>query len=75
MNWRDRITVDPRVCHGNACIKGTRIIVSAILDSLAEGADEREILKSYPALTGDDIRAAIAYAAELTHERIVLAKP
>lgn len=71
MNWRDRITVDPLVCHGKACIKGTRIMVSVILDNLAEGVSETEILKSYPSLTLDDIKAAIAYAAELSRERLV----
>lgn len=71
MNWRDRITVDPLVCHGKACIKGTRIMVSVILDNLAEGVSEAEILKSYPSLSLDDIKAAIAYAAELSRERLV----
>lgn len=50
MNWRERITVDPLVCHGKACIKGTRIMVSVILDNLAEGINENEILKRYPSL-------------------------
>ena len=71
MDWRERITVDPLVCHGKACVKGTRIMASVILDNLAEGATEREILKSYPSLTPDDIKAAIAYAAELSRERHV----
>jgi uncharacterized protein (DUF433 family) len=71
MNWRERITVDPLVCHGKACIKGTRIMVSVILDNLAEGVTENEILKSYPSLNLDDIKAAIAYAAELSRERLV----
>lgn len=71
MNWRDRITVDPLVCHGKACIKGTRIMVSVILDNLAEGVSEEEILKSYPSIAPDDIKAAIAYAAELSRERLV----
>ncbi len=71
MNWRDRITVDPLVCHGKACITGTRIMVSVILDNLAEGVGEEEILKSYPSLAYDDIKAAIAYAAELSRERLV----
>jgi uncharacterized protein (DUF433 family) len=71
MNWKDRITVDPLVCHGKACIKGTRIMVSVILDNLAEGVSEEEILKSYPSLAYDDIKAAIAYAAELSRERLV----
>lgn len=71
MNWRERITVDPLVCHGKACIKGTRIMVSVILDNLAEGASEEEILKSYPSLKREDIKAAIAYAAEIPRERLV----
>ncbi len=65
MNWRERISVDPLVCHGKACIKGTRVMVSVILDNLAEGLSEEEILKSYPSLVHEDIRAAISYAAEL----------
>lgn len=71
MNWRERISVDPLVCHGKACIKGTRIMVSVILDNLAEGVNETEILKSYPSLKTEDIKAAIAYAAELSRERLV----
>lgn len=71
MNWRERITTDPLVCHGKACIKGSRIMVSTILDNLAEGVDEKEILKSYPSLSPEDIKAAIAYAAELSRERLV----
>ena len=71
MDWRYRITVDPLVCHGKACIKGTRIMVSVILDNLSEGGYEAEILKSYPSLRSEDIKAAIAYAAELSRERLV----
>ena len=71
MDWRERITVDPLVCHGKACIKGTRIMVSVILDNLADGVNEDEILKSYPSLKPEDIKAAIAYAAELSRERQV----
>ena len=71
MDWRERITVDPLVCHGKACIKGTRIMVSVILDNLAEGMSETEILKSYPSLRLGDIKAAISYAAELSRERFV----
>jgi uncharacterized protein (DUF433 family) len=63
MTWRDRITVDPDVCHGKACIEGTRIMVSVVLDNLASGAQEEEVLKSYPPLTHEDIQAAVAYAA------------
>jgi uncharacterized protein (DUF433 family) len=71
VDWQERITVDPTICHGKACIKGTRIMVSVILDNLAAGVSQQEILKSYPSLTVSDIQAAIAYAAELARERVV----
>ena len=71
MNWRDYITVDPNVCHGKACIKGTRIMVSVVLDNLAAGATVDEIIHSYPSLTREAVQAAISYAAELTRERVV----
>ena len=71
MDWRKRIAVDSNICHGRARINGTRIMVSVILDNLAEGTPEEEILKSYPSLTHEDIQAAIAYAAELSLERLV----
>ncbi len=64
----NRITADPRICHGKACIKGTRIMVSIILDYLAAGEANAEIIRQYPVLTEKDIRAAIAYAAWLAHE-------
>jgi len=70
MNWRDRISVDPLVCHGKACIQGTRVMVSVILDNLASGTSREEILLSYPSLQALDIDASISYAAELTRERI-----
>ena len=71
MNLLEHISADPQVCHGKACIKGTRIMVSVILDNLAAGASADEILKSYPSLSSEDIKAAIAYAAELARERVV----
>lgn len=71
MNWQDYITVDSSICHGKACIKGTRIMVSVVLDNLAAGIDSDEIIKSYPSLTKEGIQAAIIYATELTRERIV----
>ena len=71
MNWRDYITVDPNVCHGKACIKGTRIMVSVILDNLAADLAPDEILRSYPSLDREAVQAAIIYAAELARERIV----
>ncbi|MBF0487495.1 MAG: DUF433 domain-containing protein [Nitrospirae bacterium] len=61
VNWVEKITFDPLVCHGKACIRGTRVMVSVILDNMAEGATEAEILKSYPSLSSEDIKAAIAY--------------
>lgn len=71
MNWREYITTDPTICHGKACIQGTRIMVSVILDNLAAGLTVEEILQSYPALTRQAITAAIAYAAELVGERVI----
>jgi uncharacterized protein (DUF433 family) len=58
-----RITVDPKVCTGKPCIRGTRIYISIILDALAEGLTPEEIIDHYPSLTADDIPAAVAYAA------------
>jgi len=72
MNWQDYIITDPTICHGRACIKGTRVMVSVILDNLAAGLSVEEILKSYPSLTPKAIQAAIAYAADLARERAVL---
>ena len=72
MDWQDHITVDPNVCHGQACIKGTRIMVSVVLDNLAAGQQVDEIVQSYPSLTTEDVRAAVAYAAELARERTVV---
>ncbi len=63
--------VDPLVCHGKACIKGTRLMVSVILDDLADGVSCDEILASYPSLVDADIDAAVQYAAELARERLV----
>jgi uncharacterized protein (DUF433 family) len=75
MTWRDRITVDPGVCHGKACVRGTRVMVSVILDNLAAGLSQKEILHSYPALRPEDINAALVYAAELARERVVPLEP
>ena len=72
MDWRQRITIDPAVCHGHACIKGTRVLVSVVLENLAAGTPIDEILRSYPTLAEADLRAALAYAAELARERTVL---
>lgn len=71
MQWQKRIVSDPLICHGKACIKGTRIMVSVILDNLAANVSTEEIIYSYPSLTNEDIQAAISYAAELARERII----
>lgn len=70
-NWRDHITVDPEICHGKACFRGTRVLVSVVLDNIAAGESEEAVLESYPTLTRDSISAAIAYAADLAKERVV----
>jgi uncharacterized protein (DUF433 family) len=71
MNWKDRISVDPNTCHGKVCIKGTRIMVSVVLDNLAAGESVETILKSYPTLKAEDIQAALWYAADLARDRVV----
>ena len=67
----ERISIDPNVCFGKPCIRGTRIWVSLILDFLANGMTTEEVLEEYPQLTIEDLRAAIAYGAEMTRERYV----
>jgi uncharacterized protein (DUF433 family) len=71
MNWRDRISVDPNICHGKACIKGTRVMVSVILDNLAAGVSVETILENYSSIRAEDIQATLHYAAELAKERVV----
>ena len=68
IEWRKHLIVDVEVCGGQLCAQGTRVLVTNILDSLAEGASKEEILHSYPSLSPAPIEAAIAYAAELAHE-------
>jgi uncharacterized protein (DUF433 family) len=71
VNWRERISVDPALCHGQACIRGTRIPVAVVLDNLARGSTADELIRSYPTLSHDDIAASLEYAAELARERTV----
>lgn len=71
MNWREHITVDPEICHGRACITGTRVLVTTVLDNLAAGLDSEEIMRSYPSISRESIQAAVCYAAELASERVV----
>lgn len=72
IDWKDRVVIGPEIHHGDPCIKGTRIPVSVIVGSVADGMSVSEVLEAYPQLTPEDIRAALAYAAEvLRHELIV----
>ena len=71
MNWREHITVDPQICHGKACIKGTRVLVSVVLDNLAAGLSTEEIMQSYPSVSPEAVRAVLAYAADLAGERVL----
>jgi uncharacterized protein (DUF433 family) len=66
----ERINVDPTICGGKPCIRGTRIDIAIILDGLAEGLTSEQLIDHYPQLTIDDIRAALAYASELSRENI-----
>jgi uncharacterized protein (DUF433 family) len=66
-----RISIDPKVCFGKPCIRGTRLWVSLILDRLAAGISAEEILEEYPQLTREDILACMAYGAEMSRERFV----
>ena len=67
----ERITVDPNVCFGKPCVRGTRIWVSLLLDFLAAGMTVEDILAEYPQLQREDVLAAIAYGAEMSRERFV----
>jgi uncharacterized protein (DUF433 family) len=71
MTWNNRVSVDPSICHGKACITGTRVMVSVIVDNIAAGVSREELLRSYPSVRNEDIDAALQYAADLTRERIV----
>lgn len=67
MSWQERITLDPKVLTGKPVVKGTRISVELIVDLLANGWTQDQILDSYPQITVDDIRACLAYASEILH--------
>ena len=69
-NKFERISMDPNVCHGQACIKGTRIPVHQILAMLAEGDRVEELLESYPSLSREDVLACLEYAASLAEEEV-----
>ena len=71
MNWRDHIAVEPNICHGQAYLIGTRVLVAVVLDNLAAHVSPEEIMRSYPSVTAEGIDACIAYAAELARERVI----
>ena len=64
VNWRDRIAIDSAIHHGEPCITGTRVPVSVIVGSIADGDTREQILDAYPQLSADDIKAALKFAAE-----------
>ena len=70
MDWQDYISSDPTVCHGKACITGTRVMVTVILDNLADGLNVEDIMQSYPSVSREAVQAALHYAAKLARERI-----
>ena len=71
-NWRDRISIDPRIHHGKPCIKGTRVPASVIVGTIADGESRERILKSWPQLTMEDIEAALWFASALAAEAIAI---
>jgi uncharacterized protein (DUF433 family) len=73
--WQERIVIAPDLHHGDPCVKGTRIPVAVIVGSLADGMTPAQIRKAYPQLADEDIRAALAYAAELTREELLVPLP
>ncbi len=75
VNWKDRISTDPGIHHGTACIKGTRVPISMIVGSFADGMTPEEIQQEYPQLTLEDMYAALSYAADIIHQEIVVPFP
>jgi uncharacterized protein (DUF433 family) len=75
MNWRDRISIDPSIHHGKACITGTRVPVSVILGTIADGESRERILRSWPQLTMEDVTAALWFAAALAAEATAVPAP
>lgn len=71
MDWRDPITVDTEICHGKACIAGTRVLVTTVLYNLASGLDSEGITKNYPSVSREAVQVALCYAAALANERVV----
>jgi uncharacterized protein (DUF433 family) len=72
MNWRERISIDPNIHHGKACIKGTRVPVSVIVGTVADGETPERVLKSWPQLTLEDVTAALWFASALAAEAVAI---
>ncbi len=72
INWQDYIVIDPEIHHGEPCIKGTRVPVAVIVGSIADGMTIDEIINEYPQLNRETVRAALAYAADMVRQDILL---
>ncbi len=72
MDWKQHISTSPAICHGKPCIRGTRIMVSVVVDNIADGMSVEDIITNYPPLTADDVRAALHYAATLVREEEIV---
>jgi len=72
VDWKARVVMDPEVHHGDPCIKGTRVPVSIIVGSIADGMGVEEVRAAYPQLSTEDIRAALAYAAEVVQREVII---
>ncbi len=70
-DWKEKLSSNIKVCHGKVCIKGTRVLVSAILDCVAEGVSEEDILSEYPSLKKGDVNVALMYAAALARGEVI----
>lgn len=70
-NLLDRISINPKICHGQPCVRGTRIMVWLVVEYLAGGDSIEAVLEAYPSLTREDVQACLVFAAEMTKERIL----
>ena len=72
VDWKERVVIDPQIHHGDPCVKGTRIPVSIIVGSIADGMSMDEVRAAYPQLSVEDVQAALAYAAEVLRQEIII---
>lgn len=71
-DWKERVVIDPEIHHGDPCIRGTRVPVSIIVGSIADGMSAEDVRSAYPQLTIEDVRAPLAYAAEALRRDVIL---